>query len=324
MIRVEWHRQWSPAVAEAFEALPYDELMDHEVVQRLYHQGVGRSRQQIAVLRTRDEQPVGVVPLRWRQSWHGLYAWELITSYVVPYARFFVLPEYIDSALGTLNRYINCGSVVFYRLPSRLEAIRPETSWVLRLSADYGEVMRRIGYAGEDRRCRKRSAHLTLYENRYSDIPLALTHWAAKWRARGQYHTANRRDELLVVCETLAAQGRLSTFSLYDGSNFASMLISLVGTTTFYPLVTISLDAYRQALPGIRGFLASMEWACAHGLQEYDLGRTSGNYKQRWGQATTCGYQLIQGPWGIAAAGGAIEAVGGLVNRMYWKFGWRH
>ena len=88
-VRVEWYGDWSPSVAEAFSVLPYDHLMDAVLVRRLWEDGVGRDRQKIALVRSLSGEPVGVVPLRKR----GKLSWQLLTHYVMPYARFFVLPR---------------------------------------------------------------------------------------------------------------------------------------------------------------------------------------------------------------------------------------
>lgn len=323
MVQVEWHREWTPAVTAAFEALPYDELMDIDVVRRLYRFGSGRARQQIAVLRTRDGQPVGVVPLQWRQDWRGLFSWELLTQMVLPYARLHVLPGYTDAALAALNRYIACDNVVVHELPQRIEYIRPETSWVVQLPPTYAELLRRTNYIHEDRRCRKKAARLELYENRYSDLPVGVDHWAQKWSRRGHHYSARRKDELLLVFRTLAEQGRLRTFSVYEGSRFVGMQMDLIGATTLYFHVTITLDEYRAFNPGVRLVLESMQRACEQGLREYDMLYTYGHFKQKWAQPVTRSYRLVRGPWNAPALGGALEAMGSLANQVYWKFGWR-
>ena len=311
-VRIEWHEEWSEAVSQAFTALPYDHLMDPVLVRRLWEDGVGRDRQKIAVVRAPDGTPVGVVPLRRR----GNLSWQLLTQYVMPYALFFVLPEYTDAALGALGREIDCNNVSFTRMPSNARMLRPEESWVVGLEPTYVELMRRTKYARKDRQCRQHSGHLTLSEDRYDDLPEALEHWQARWRAAGSHATASRKDDLLLGFRLLAEQGRLKTFSLHDGDKFAAMIVNLTGPDTLYFLLTVTLEAYKQDYAGIRNLLASMEWGCAHGMAEYDMLRTSGHYKRLWAQPEVRGYRLVRRPYGSEALGCTIESA----KEFLWKF----
>jgi len=282
-VRVEWHRTWSPSVSEAFAALPYDPLMDPELVRRLWEDGVGRDRQKIAVLRGEDTQVAGVVPLRKR----GKLSWQLLTQYVLPYARFFVLPAYTDAALKALGREIDCNNVSFYRMPAHTRMLRPEESWVTALESSYDELMRRTKYRKEDRQCRRYAEGLELAEDRYELLPAALAHWQAKWLKEGSRVAASRKDDLLLSFQILAEQGRLKTFSLHDGDKFAAMEMNMIGPVTMYSMTTIMLDEYRKTHAGIRLTLAAMQWGCANGMAEYDMLRTSGHYKKRWAEPVT-------------------------------------
>ena len=312
-VRIEWYGEWSAAVSDAFAAMPYDHLMDPMLVRRLWEDGLGRDRQKIAVVRALDGRPVGVVPLRKR----GKISWQLLTQYVMPYARFFVLPEYTDAALQVLGREIDCDNVSFTRTPVNTRMLRPEESWVVALAPTYAELMQRTKYARKDRQCRQRSAHLTVLEDRYDDLPEALEHWQAKWREEGSHATATRKDDLLLSFRILAEQGRLKTFSLHDGDKFAAMIVNLIGPDTLYFLLTITLEAYKQDYAGIRSLLASMEWGCAHGIAEYDMLRTSGHYKRLWAQPEIRGYRLVRCPYGSETLGCTIEST----KEFLWNLG---
>ena len=302
-VRVEWERSWSPAVAQAFAALPPDHLMDPELVRRLWEDGVGRDRQKIALVRSLSGEPVGVVPLRKR----GKMSWQILTHYVLPYARFFVRPEYTDAALDVLGRDLDCNNVLFTRLPTRTRMLRPEESWVAKLEPTYEQFLKRTKYARKDRQCRQHSGRLTLLEDRYDDLPEALDHWQAKWLAEGSPGTAGRKDDLRLGFGVLAELGRLKTFSLHDGDKLAAMIVNVTGPDTLYFLLTVTLDAYKQDYAGIRNLLASMEWGCAQGMAEYDMLRTSGHYKRLWAQPEVRGYRVVRRPFGSAALGSAIE-----------------
>ncbi len=205
---LEWHEEWSSAVANAFATLPYDHLMNPELVRRLWEDGVGRDRQKIAVLRGDDGQAVGVVPLRKR----GKLSWQLLTQYVLPYARFFVLPEYTDAALDALGSQIDCDNVLFYQTPSSTRMLRAEESWVTALPPTYDELLRRTKYAQKDRKFRRETAGLEMREDDYASLPEALAHWQEKWIAAGSHATAARKDDLLLSFQIMAAQGRLEDF----------------------------------------------------------------------------------------------------------------
>jgi hypothetical protein len=317
-IRVEWHDEWSPAVSRAFAAMPYDHLMDVEVVARLWEQAKGGGKQQIAVLRAGDA-PVGVLPLKRR----GRFAWQLLTQFVLPYARFYVLPPYTSAALAALGRYIACDDVAFYEFPAPAPSVIlvPHESWVVRLEASYRALMARTGYTRGDRRCRARTAGLTLREDQYDELPLALEHWAHHWRARGHHYTANRKDELLAVFRVCQEQGRLKTFALYDGDRFAAMTINIVGPGTLYFMTTVMRDEYRPVYAGIRVLLAAMEWACANGFKEYDLLPLFGHYKRHWAEPVTRSYRLVRGPFGSRTLGLIGEGLRDVENRVRWRLG---
>ncbi len=304
-VRVEWHKEWSSAVANAFATLPYDHLMDPELVRRLWEDGVGRDRQKIAVLRGDDGQAVGVVPLRKR----GKLSWQLLTQYVLPYARFFVLPEYTDAALDALGSQIDCDNVLFYQTPSSTRMLRAEESWVTALPPTYDELLRRTKYRKEDRQCRRYAEGLELVEDRYELLPEALAHWQAKWQTEGSRVAATRKNDLLLCFRVLAAQGRLKTFSLHDGDKLAAMEMNILGPDTMYSMTTIMRDDYRKNHAGIRLTLAAMEWGCANGMAEYDMLRTSGHYKKRWAEPLIRSYRLIRRPLGSEALGCAVEDI---------------
>ena len=310
--RIEWEHSWSSSVDEAFSSLPYDHLMDPVRVRRLWEDGVGRDRQKIAVVRAESGEPVGVVPLRKR----GKLSWQLLTQYVMPYARFFVLPEYTDRALEAMNRDLDCSNVLFTRLPSRVRMLRAEESWVTALEPTYEALMKRTKYARKDRQCRQRSGRLTLVEDRYADLPQALDCWQRKWRAVGSSATAGRKDDLLLGYGVLAEQGRLKTFSLHDGDTLAAMIVNFIGPDRLYFLLTATEDAYKQDYAGIRNLLASMEWACAAGLKEYDMLRTSGHYKRFWAEPEVRGFRVVRSPFGSEALGTAIESAKDRLWRM--------
>lgn len=307
-VHLAWHYEWSSGVEEAFEALPFDPLMDVEVVRAVWEQGVGRARQRIAVLRDENGQTVGIVPLRKRSR----YNWHLLMQYVMPYARFFVRPGYTETALAALGRFVGCGNILFYETPADAAMLRPEESWVVTLPPTYEELMRQTGYASKDRRCRRRAEGLELREDRFEDLPLALDLWQQKWTAAGSLHTAGRKDELLTTYRALASQGRLKIFSMYDGAQLVGMDVAMIAPPTLYGLLTISRDEYRAAFPGIRLLLACLEWACIQGLSEVDMLRTSGHYKSAWAQR---GWRLIRSPLGSQHLGLTLEGVRRLIRR---------
>ena len=310
-VLLEWHGEWSEAVAEAFAALPYDHLMDPVLVRRLWEAGVGRDRQKIAVVRAPGGTPVGVVPLQKR----GKTSWQLLTHYVMPYDRFFVLPEYTDAALRALGREIDCYSVSFTRLPANTRMLRPEESWVTRLGPSYDELMRRTKYAQKDRLYRRQTADMNLREDDYAALPEALACWQAKWTAVGSYSTAGRKDDLLLGFQVLAEQGRLKTFSLYDGDKFAAMGIGMIGPRILYAITKVQRDEYRKCHAGIRLTLAAMEWACAEGLAEYDMMTTAGDFKRQWAQPEVRGYRLVRSPFGSEALGCVLECA----KDAFWR-----
>lgn len=302
-IRIEWHGEWCGAVTAAFAAMRYDPLMDPDLVRRLWEDGTGRDRQRIALVRAPDGQAVGVVPLRKR----GKLSWQLLTQYVLPYARFFVQPGYTDAALDLLGRDIDCDNVAFYETPARTRMIRAEESWVVELPTTYAELMRRTDYAHTDRRCRKRAASLAAREDCFEALPVALDYWQATWAARGSPGTAKRKDEMLLTFQALARLGRLKTFSLHDGEALAGMQINVICGDTLCCQVGLAREEYKKAYPGIWGLLASMEWACGQGFREVDMLRTSGHYKRAWAVPVVRGYRLVRRPFGSEALGCAIE-----------------
>jgi hypothetical protein len=319
-VHVQWHAVWSSAVEEAFAVLPYDHLMDVEVVRRLWSHEVGRRSQVIAVLSAEGGTPVGVVPLQRR----GLASWKLLTQYAQPYARFHVLPGYTDAALAALHCYIACDNVLFHELPTQGVLLRPEESWIVRLSCSYAELMQRTGYRTEDRRCRMRAAGLELFEDRYEELPLLLDLWASKWRQLGHRETASHQDRLLVAFRVLAGQGRLKTFSLYDGPRLVAGIVNLIASPTLYPWLQFYREDYRHAYPGVRNLLATMEWACAHGFEECDLAVTRGEYKRAWAQPEVRGYRLVRGPFGSQSVVTMSEAMRDLMVRVQYRLGLWH
>ena len=302
-VQVEWHGTWSEDVADAFAALPYDPLMDPELVRRLWEDGLGRDRQKIALLRSPQGEWVGAVPLRKR----GKLSWQLLTQYVMPYARFFVLPEYTDAALDALGSEIDCKNVGFSQTPANTRMLRPEESWVTVLEPTYDALMRRTKYRKEDRQCRRYAEGLTLMEDRFDLLPEALHLWQKKWLEEGSRVAATRKNDLLLCFQILAQQGRLKTFSLHDGDSFAAMEMNMIGPKTMYSITTIMRDEYRQNHAGIRLTLAAMEWGCEHGMTEYDMLRTSGHYKKRWAEPLIRSHRLIRKPLGSETLGLALE-----------------
>ena len=309
--RTDWEYSWSSAVAEAFAALPYDHLMDEELVRRLWEDGAGRDRQKIAVVRASDGAPVGVVPLRKR----GKLSWQLLTQYVMPYARFFVLPEYTDAALQVLGQELDCDHVLFTRMPTRTWMLRPEESWVTKLEPTYEALMKRTKYAAKDRQCRRNAAPLTLREDSFSDLPAALECWQQKWMSEGSPATARRKNDLLLGYGVLAEQGRLKTFSLHDGETLAAMEVIMVGGGTLYAVLTMMRPEYRQNHPGIRAMLAALEWGCANGKQEYDMLSNFGHYKKHLAEPEVRGCRVVRSPLGLEALGSAIEST----KDFLWK-----
>ena len=302
-VRIEWHREWSPAVAEAFAALPYDHLMDPALVRALWEDGVGRDRQKIAVVRSFQGEAVGVVPLRKR----GKLSWQLLTHYVLPYARFFVRPGYTDAALDILGREMDCDNVAFYETPTRTRMLRPEESWVVTLEPTYEKLMKRTRYKKKDQQCRRYAADLSLREDHYESLPEAMARWQAKWLAEGSRATAERKEDLLLGFRVLAEQGRLKTFSLHDGKKLVSMEMNMIGSDTMYAVTTIMREEYRRNHPGIRVMLAALEWGCANGMDEYDMLSNFGHYKKQLAQPEIRGYRVIRRPFGSEALGCAIE-----------------
>ena len=300
---VEWHTEWSAEVAAAFEILPYDPLMDPALVRTLWEDGVGRDRQKIALLRSPEGGTVGVVPLRKR----GKLSWQLLTQYVMPHARFFVLPEYTDAALQMLGSDIDCSHVVFSQMPANTRMLRPEESWVTRLEPTYEALMVRTKYKKEDRQCRRYAAGLELREDRYDLLPEALAHWQTKWMNEGSRVAATRTGDLLLCFRVLAEQGRLKTFSLHDGDTLAAMEMNMIAGRTMFSMTTVMLDEYRKCHAGIRLTLAAMEWGCENGMAEYDMLRTCGHYKRRWAEPLIRSHRLIRRPLGSETLGLAIE-----------------
>jgi hypothetical protein len=320
---IEWHRAWSFDVSNAFEQLPADELMNVDVVRILFEHGSGRTRQKIGVLRDGCGTVVGVLPLAWRVDWKGLYAWRLLTQYVMPYARFFVLPGYTDLALQSMGGYFACDNVAFYELPENTSVLQEETSWVAPLSCTFDELLRRTRYSSEYRRNQKISSGLELREDQFADLPQALDLWAAKWGQRGHGYTANRRDDLLLGFQVLAVQGLLKTFSLYDGPRFVAMNINMVRAHGLHFMLTVSQDEYRSRNPGIRLVLATFAWACNLGYTEYDMGRTGEGYKKKWAVPEVRGYRLVRGPWGSQLLGNLLEKAGNVMVKAQYKLGRR-
>ena len=304
-VQVEWHGTWSEDVADAFAALPYDPLMDPELVRRLWEDGLGRDRQKIALLRSPQGEWVGAVPLRKR----GKLSWQLLTQYVMPYACFFVLPEYTDAALDALGSEIDCDNVVFSRTPANTRMLRPEESWIVRLPSTYDELMRRTKYSNKDRRYRRDTSGLELREDDYASLPGALAHWQEKWTAAGSHATAARKDDLLLCFQILAEQGRLKTFSLHDGEILAAMGIGMLTPGKMYAVTKVSRDDYRKCHAGIRLTLAAIEWGCKHGIGEYDMLRTSGSYKSQWAEPEMHGWRMIRRPLGSETLGCALEGI---------------
>jgi len=314
-VRIEWHAEWSEAVTAAFAALPYDHLMDPALVRAFWEDGQGRDRQRIALVRAPGGEPVGVVPLRKRGQW----SWQLLTQYVMPYARFFVRPDYTDAALDALGSHIDCDNVAFYELPVRTRMLRPEESWVVALPPTYEELMRRTKYARKDRQCRQHAGRLTLLEDQYVHLPEAMNHWQQRWAAEGSHTTAGRKNDLLLGFQVLAGQGRLKTFSLHDGDTLAAMVVNLIGPDALCFILTMVKDEYKQDYAGIRNLLASMEWGCANGMKEYDMLRTLGHYKRQWAEPQTRGYRVIRRPLGSEALGCAVEGAKGVLRDLRHK-----
>jgi len=302
-VQLRWDREWSADVAQAFAAMPYDPLMDPDYVRRLWEDGVGRDRQKIAVLRASSGEAVGVIPLRKR----GLLSWQFLTQYVMPYARFFIRPEYTDAALAALGREVDCDNVSFYQLPAQTQMLRPEESWIVALPATYEELMRRTKYGQKDRLYRRQTAEMELREDDYSLIPEAMTLWQEKWLAADSPATAQRKDDLMLGFQILAEQKRLKTFSLHDGEKLVAMEIEMVVADKIYSMTKISRDEYREKHVGIRLTLAAMEWGCAQGKTEFDMMRSSANFKRQWAEPKIVGYRLVRSPYGSELLGSAME-----------------
>jgi len=302
-VRVEWHEDWSETVTATFAAMPYDHLMDAALVRALWEDGQGRDRQKIALLYAPGGETVGVVPLRKR----GRLSWQLLTHYVMPYARFFVRPGCTDAALDALGSHIDCDHVSFYELPARTRMLRPEESWVVALPPTYEELMQRTKYRKKDQQCRRYAAPLSLCEDRYGDLPEAMGHWQTKWLKEGSPTSAGRMGDLLLGFQVLAGQGRLKTFSLHDGDTLAAMEISMIGPDTIYSITTVMRDEYRQNHPGIRVMLAALEWGCASGMKEYDMLSNFGHYKRALAQPEVRGYRVIRRPLGSEVLGCTVE-----------------
>ena len=253
-------------------------------------------------------------------EWHGEWSAAVSDAFAaMPY------DHLMDSMLvrrlweDGLGREIDCDNVSFTRTPVNTRMLRPEESWVVALEPTYAELMQRTKYARKDRQCRQRSAHLTVLEDRYDDLPEALEHWQAKWREQGSRVAATRKDDLLLSFRILAEQGRLKTFSLHDGDKFAAMEMNMIGPATMYAMTAIMRDEYRPASAGNRLTLAAMEWGCAHGMAEYDMLWSSGHYKKRWAEPLTRSYRLIRRPLGSEALGCAVEEIKNFVWALRHK-----
>jgi len=169
--------------------------------------------------------------------------------------------------------------------------------------------MQRTKYGAKDRKFRRETAGLEMREDDYAALPEALAHWQEKWIMAGSHATAARKDDLLLSFQIMAEQGRLKTFSLHDGDRVAAMGIGMLTPGTMYAVTKVSRDEYRKTHAGIRLTLAAMQWGCANGMAEYDMLRTSGDYKGQWAEPEVRGYRLIRRPLGSETLGCALEGV---------------
>lgn len=302
-------------MSEALASLPYDHLMDPDLTRAIWDSPPLGPRR-IGVFYDRD-RPVGVVPLEKR----GLMSWQLLTEFVMPYAAFHVLPEYVDAALWSLGRYVDSTDVVFPRLPSDPALTRPEESWVIELGVPYAELLRRCDYVHEDRRCRKKSAALTVHVDQFEDLPEALARWSEKWSGRGHAETACRKAQLMASFQAMAAAGKLKTFTLRHQGRFAGMNIHYVGPETVYFMVTVALDEFRSQYVGVRTILEALEWACGAGARSFDMLTQGAHYKKKWATPTCKAHRLMVGPGRSSTVAKGMERAEALYWRALYKAG---
>ncbi len=87
------------------------------------------------------------------------------------------------------------------------------------------------------------------------------------------------------------------------------MGIGMIAFPIMYAITKMARDEYRHTHAGIRLTLAAMEWGCANGMAEYDMLRTSGDYKRQWAEPEMRGWRVIRCPLGSEALGSAMEGV---------------
>src|SRR4051794_7737726 len=92
-INVQWHRRWSAAVEDAFKEMPYDLLMDRDIVKARWDYTQGKSTQRIGIVEC-DNEVIGILPIQ-----KGRLRWNLTMETVLPYTRFYVKPGYTDAVL---------------------------------------------------------------------------------------------------------------------------------------------------------------------------------------------------------------------------------
>ncbi len=309
-IYIEWCREWSSAVSEAFASMPYDPLMDSTLVRTLWEDSARQYPQKIALLKTNSGYIIGVIPLQKRDR----LGWQFLADYFMPYSRFFVRPEYTDAALHALRGVIDCHRVVFYCLPIDTRMLRPEESWEVRLTPTFAELMKQTNYEKKAKHIHRKAENLTLREDDFTLLPEALDCWQAKWMPRSP-STARRKDKLLLGYQCLAKMGRLKTFSLHDGDRMATIEILILEDASIYGMTTVTRDEYRQQYAGVACRLATMEWACANGYARIDYGPGTDHFKKQWAVSKPTSYRLLWSPFGSAALGSALHNA----KPIFWK-----
>lgn len=316
--KVSWLREWTTEADAALRALPAELYTDPEILRTIWDYGVGRRRQRFGIVRTETGSVVGVLLLK-----QAGIRWRPLTEDLLPASRFAVLPEFIDCTLASLRCYLWSDYSIFYRPPAASPRLSIQSSAVVDLREPYVELMRRKNYNRRDRQCRAKTADMTIIEDRWEDLPSALDTWAAAWTARGFQSSARQRDERLLVLELLARRGQLKTFSLWDGDVLAAHIANVVDGDVLHLQVTTTRPEYRDRYAGIRMCLATLDWAYANGLREYDLGPTHLGYKMLWGELVERTYVLSVGPFGSQPLAELAARADALRWRLLYRMGRR-
>jgi hypothetical protein len=270
----------APAVLETIRQLcgpaaPVTHVYEHVLP-------IAASTLQIYVL-AHEGRPVALLPLRRVDEW----VCQPLLDWVVPGHMFPAADGFVSQALDAAGL---CVTAAWWRMGEppkaggRIREVKREPTFAMQCAADMEAYWKESGHLNTVKQARKKSSALRLDVDGRGAAALVNRLWAEEWRPFPEGDS--RLDERIAAAESLEADGRHHTLTLWDGDKPVAGHTFVVDGEDLAWQVTFRDKAYDALKAGTYLMDQALQWARQAGYRSIDLGG-SHDYKQRWGPVTS-------------------------------------